>query len=92
MNIKPDMTNKKEAVAHMTEFFQHKGSVTVTANSWHLWAMLCTVQLACRHPRFTGPSRAVAVAQANEMAAAIFGNDEGMKRLWAMGWEESFDA
>ena len=69
---------------------EHPGILLELSGS-QAWALLCQVQLACRHPGNTGWSRDTAelLARKLEIALAI---TPGLKRMAALGWDARYDA
>jgi hypothetical protein len=54
------------------------------------WCLLCQVQLACRHPENTGPTRDIAVRIARQFQQRIAG--QGALAIVAeRGWHKEFD-
>lgn len=63
-------------------------SLELTGGQW--FAVLATIQLACRHPNFTGPTRAVVegLAQAIQGIVSLTPN---LARVAAAGWDPAAD-
>ena len=54
------------------------------------WALLCQVQLACRHPENTGPTRDVAVRIARGFQRQI-ATTPALAIVAECGWSKEFD-
>ena len=54
------------------------------------WCIAAQIQLACRHPANTGPSRQVAEQFARQILKVIATTPE-LKRVAEMGWNPQFD-
>lgn len=65
---------------------------TVQMSPYQAWCLVGAVQLATRHPGFTGPSRLTAESVAREISAALTANDPDLRQLAVMGWHQQFDA
>jgi len=61
-----------------------------TMSSLEAWALLSHVQLACRHPENTGPTRAIAVRIARQMQRQI-APDGALAIVAEQGWHKEFD-
>jgi len=66
--------------------------VQLVSNKLQLWAVICAVQLASRHPAIAGsPTLKIAVEWAREVGAALTSTDNDLRLLMEMGWEKQFD-
>lgn len=85
-------TTEEEKIEMVISFIQRRGVVIPPSlPAAKLYCMLSAVQLACRHPNFTGSAREHAEEMANELAKALFRDDAAMKQLWEQGWQQQFD-
>lgn len=82
---------KERFLAAIGRLAQDPQPVRLELSKFDLWCLLSTVQLACRHPRFTGPSRDVVERIARRIGAALTANDADLRLCFAAGWEKSFD-
>jgi hypothetical protein len=57
----------------------------------YAWCLLSTIQLACRHPRFSGPARDMVVEFAKSLQAQIAPPGTALGRLAAAGWRPECD-
>lgn len=53
--------------------------------------LISAVQLACRHPRYTGPSRKLAEDVVRQIASAAFNGFPATKAVVERGWDPSYD-
>jgi hypothetical protein len=54
------------------------------------WCLLCHVQLACRHPENTGPTRDIAIKIARQFQQRI-APDGALAIVAEQGWHQEFD-
>lgn len=54
------------------------------------WVLLAQLQLACRHPQNTGPSRQIAARIARQLQEAI-ASGGALAIVAEMGWQQAFD-
>jgi len=54
------------------------------------WCLLCQVQLACRHPENTGPTRAIAERIARQFQRQI-AHSGALAIVAERGWHKEFD-
>jgi len=55
------------------------------------WCVLATIQLACRHPGHTGPTRKIVEQFARALQDRIAPPDSELGRLAEKGWHGVFD-
>lgn len=65
--------------------------LTVQMSRFQAWCLVGAVQLATRHPQFTGLTRLIAESVAREISAALSANDTDLRQLALMGWQQQFD-
>lgn len=70
---------------------QDKQRVEINVGKYELWCLLTAIQLACRHPKFIGPTREVVEPLARDFGNAIAANDSDLRMLFEMGWNPEFD-
>jgi hypothetical protein len=70
-----------------------ENAIPVTINvGWEVaWALLATIQLACRNEAFTGPTRNVAEGFGRHLEKQI-ALGPASAQIAAMGWEKHYDA
>ncbi len=68
-----------------------KQPVQVEMSKHELWCILSTIQLACRHPHFDGPTRKIVEQIARQLGKVIVANDTDLRMLFEMGWQSKFD-
>lgn len=56
-----------------------------------LYSLVSTVQLACRHPQFLGPTREIVEEWARFVGGQISANDPQLRLAIEMGWQPAFD-
>lgn len=54
------------------------------------WCLLCQVQLACRHPENTGPTRDIAIKIARQFQQRI-ASSGALAIVAERGWHKEFD-
>lgn len=54
------------------------------------WALACTVQLACRHPEFVGPTRQIAERAARKLFDELAATP-ALAEVARRGWDPAFD-
>ena len=65
--------------------------LTIEISKYDLWILLGTIQLACRHPQFIGPTRFASENLCRLLGEVLTNNDPDLRLLFAMGWEKNFD-
>lgn len=68
----------------------HEKTHAMECSCLDLWCLLSAVQLACRHPEFTGPTREIAEA----LARVIFDEMDitpAMREVARRGWDPEYD-
>lgn len=83
--------DQSKFTAAMERLFKDPQPVQIQISKQELWCFLCAIQLACRHPRFNGPTRKITEATARQLGAVLIANDPDLKMLFEMGWQEQFD-
>ncbi len=87
------LNTEQEKVEAIAEFMRKRGTVIPPSlNAMKLFCMLFAVQLACRHPNFSGSPREHAEEVANELAATLIRDNPLLKQIWEEGWQQHFDA
>lgn len=84
-------TEKERFLAAIGRLARDPQPVHIELSKFDLWCLLSAVQLACRHPSFTGPSRQVVEGTARTIGDALTANDLDLRLCFAAGWESSFD-
>jgi hypothetical protein len=64
----------------------HPG-VTLQLSAVEAWCLLCQIQLACRHPGNTGPSRRIAEAAARVLQALV-ATGPALHSIAERGWTD----
>ena len=77
-------------VAEFEELAQRTHRLVLSVTPLEAWALLCQVQLACRHPENTGPTRAIAVRIARQFQSQI-APDGALAIVAERGWSKEFD-
>lgn len=75
----------------LERLFNDQQRVQADMSKGELWSLLSAVQLACRHPRFTGPTREIVERAARQLGAVLVANDQDLRMLFEMGWNPQFD-
>lgn len=83
--------NKGKMLEALKRLGEDPQAVQVQVSKFQLWCLLSAVQLACRHPKYTGPSRPIVEQTARAMAEPLLANDPELRLLWEMGWQKRFD-
>lgn len=69
---------------------QDKQPLRLEMSKFDAWILMSTLQLACRHPQFNGPTRKIAEEIARQIQGAVADSDS-LKMLAEMGWHQQFD-
>jgi hypothetical protein len=64
--------------------------VTLQLTAADAWCLCSAVQLACRHPEFTGPTRTIAEAAARRIFQHITATP-ALAEVARRGWDPAFD-
>lgn len=83
--------SKSKILDAIARLFQDKQPVQVEMTKMQLWQIICTIQLACRHPHFQGPTRVEVEGFARQMGNILSANDRDLKMLLEMGWDPKYD-
>jgi hypothetical protein len=76
--------------AEFRELVERTHRLVLSLTPLEAWALLSQVQLACRHPENTGPTRAIAVQIARQFQRQIAG-EGALARVAEEGWHTEFD-
>jgi hypothetical protein len=85
---------RKESIdkkAPLTDDELLKTDFGITLDVLSALSVIGTIQLASRHPNYTGPSRAVAIAFALELQEKVAEIAPSMEVILSMGWNPAFD-
>lgn len=82
---------QEKFVAAVERLFKDEQPVELTISKQQLWCLITAVQLACRHPLFTGPTRKIVDEVVNKIAAPLVANDPDLRLLYQMGCDPRFD-
>lgn len=64
--------------------------VVIESDALTMWCVASSIQLACRHPDNTGPTRQMAEAFAREVFNQV-ATTPALKEVAEMGWNPEFD-
>jgi len=67
-----------------------KQHVKINSDFMTMWSVASSIQLACRHPQFTGPTAHEAQLFA-EMIFDKIATTETLKEVAEKGWDQNFD-
>lgn len=86
------MDNKQLEQEFMREFrdLDKQPDVTIIVSRRDLWCVMSSVQLACRHPRFTGPTRKRAEKVAR-LFQTLIANKGALSIVAERGWDPDYD-
>jgi hypothetical protein len=65
-------------------------NLTVELSPFEAWCLMATVQLACRHPEFNGPTRQIAEKTARRLQAMV-ATTPPLQMLAERGWDPNYD-
>jgi hypothetical protein len=85
------MKNQDKFNQALTRVFQDEQPVQVTMSKRTAFCIIPTIQLACRHPKFCGPTRDVVEDIARKLGDSLSANDPDLKMLVEMGWNPLYD-
>ena len=85
------MSDDLKFQAAIARLADDKQPILCEIGKFELWCLLSAVQLACRHPKFNGPSRSIIEQAARQLGGAITANDNDLRVLFEMGWHNKFD-
>lgn len=83
--------DQQKFLAAITRLFEDQQPLHIETSKQQMWCLLTAVQLACRHPKFNGPTRKIVEPLARQIGVALVANDTDLKMLFEMGWREEFD-
>src|SRR5678815_74571 len=75
----------------LVELFKDPQQVQFEISKTLAWQLCSVIQLACRHPNFTGPTRKSTESFAREVLQSLCANNNDLRQLAEMGWHKQFD-
>jgi|SRR5262245_28497248 len=85
------LLNKENSLAALERLHKDPAPVQIKMTKFELWTLLATVQLACRHPQFQGPSRVIAEGVARQLGESLTRTDLHLRALFEAGWDWDHD-
>jgi hypothetical protein len=85
------MNPQPQLEAALMELFKDPQLVELEMSKTLAWQLCSVIQLACRHPHFTGTTRWATQQFAREVLAALCANNNDLRQLAEMGWHKQFD-
>jgi len=84
----PDIEIARAAISKLTN---DPARILLDLSRFDAWVLLGTVQLAMRHPAFTGPTSDIAREIAQRLQASVCQDDPTLLRMTQMGEREKYD-
>lgn len=73
----------------LLRLFENPKPLKIGAKADVWWVVMGAVQLACRHPEFTGPSRAIAEGWVRNVGQALVNGDPDLQALFEEGQKQA---
>lgn len=91
--MKPKLSEQqvKEIDAAMMRLKDDPQPVLLEIDKGSALCLLATIQLACRHPNYRGPTRKLCVGIANAIGNALIQDNPGMRLIIELGWNPEAD-
>jgi hypothetical protein len=81
--------NDKKAMEALLRLFANPEPLKIGAKADVWWVVMGAIQLACRHPEFTGPSRRIAEQWVRVVGPLLIGGDADLQALFDRGWDRT---
>jgi len=85
------MNPKTQMEKALMELFKDPQPVHLQISKLLAWQLCSVIQLACRHPNFTGPTRQSTESLVRELFQVLCANNNDLRQLAEMGWHKQFD-
>lgn len=83
--------NETKHIAALEKLFSDHQPVQLMLSKQTLWEIIAAVQLACRHPQFTGPVRDRIEENVRAIGAALIADHPDLEWLLEYGWRGNCD-